>query len=267
MHRIAIIRHDASAVKMKSLAAISRLLLIPLLSVTESLSDCVEDGTCNEETDDDTCTLYMAPSSLRALKAFGIFTVKPFKKGSLLLPTDCPGIPMIDCAFNFKPHDNGFLHSYSWFHGHSQDADYEAFEVGEFAVTFHALPNHHGYLAALDPYTARPSYDDTVVNRSTDPEAGAFSYHRGRDFFTYRDLEAGDEIFLDYGVHEVEDGNELDGRYAWVSDVPGPEDWELAGILLKKSWDLVQFIRSNSNENRTLGTYFVSKLTRNKQDY
>jgi hypothetical protein len=80
--------------------------------------------------------------------------------------------------------------------GHSAEADNEASEVGEFAVTFHALANHHGYLSVLDPMTARPSYDDTLVDRSKDPEAGAFSYHLGRDFYSLRDLEPGDEIFL-----------------------------------------------------------------------
>jgi hypothetical protein len=223
------------------------VLLLLLLVLTEKSSQTHE-AKENEESDDDgnTCTLYMAPSSVNSIDAFGIFTVKPFKKGSLLLPTDCPGIPMIDPASHFTAHDNDFLHCYSWFSGHSADADNEASEVGEFAVTFHALPNHHGYLAALDPVTARPSYDDTLVDRSKDPEAGAFSYHLGRDFYALRDLKPGDEIFLDYGVAESPNLAKQE-RYSWVKYTPEAKDYDLAGHLLKLSWDLVEFIRSSRN--------------------
>jgi hypothetical protein len=102
--------------------AMTSLLLLLLLLVSTEQSSQSHEAKENEESERDdgnTCTLYMAPSSLNAINAFGIFTVKPFKKGSLLLPSDCPGIPMIDPSYHFTAHDNDFLHCYSWFSGTS----------------------------------------------------------------------------------------------------------------------------------------------------
>lgn len=59
---------------------------------------------------------------------------------------------------------------------------------------FGALPNHHCILRALTFDYAEVPYNDVLVNRSTSPGVGAFTYTLGRDFRATRALKAGDEI-------------------------------------------------------------------------
>jgi hypothetical protein len=65
-----------------------------------------------------------------------------------------------------------------------------------------AMPNHHCLLHSLNPEYPEPSYNDALVNRFVDPGAGAFSYNMGREFTVYHNVQAGSELFLDYGVSE-----------------------------------------------------------------
>ena len=64
------------------------------------------------------------------------------------------------------------------------------------------MPNHHCLLHSLNPEYPDPPYNDALVNRFEDPGAGAFSYNMGREFTVYHDIQAGSELFLDYGVSE-----------------------------------------------------------------
>jgi hypothetical protein len=65
------------------------------------------------------------------------------------------------------------------------------------------MPNHHCLLRSLKHrYPETAPYQDSLVNRYKDPGAGAFSYSRGREFTVIRDVPAGGELFLNYGVSE-----------------------------------------------------------------
>ena len=67
----------------------------------------------------------------------------------------------------------------SWGRGVPDHARYYAGEdVAEYQIAFGALPNHHCILESLDYVYPKPPYDDTMVDRFTDPGAGAFTYVR-----------------------------------------------------------------------------------------
>ena len=79
----------------------------------------------------------------------------------------------------------------------------------------------------IKPLTSE--YDDTILNRFKDPGAGAISYHNGRAFEATRDIEAGEELFDDYG------DDWLDKRPGTYADfVPRSEDFSKAAAVLRK---------------------------------
>ncbi len=72
-------------------------------------------------------------------------------------------------------------------------------------------------------------YDDTILNRFENPGAGAISYHMGRNFQATRDIQAGEELFDDYG------DTWLDYRPGTYADfVPRPQDYETAVSVLEQ---------------------------------
>ena len=77
-------------------------------------------------------------------------------------------------------------------------------------------------------------YDDAVLNRFTDPGAGAFSYYEGQKFLATRRIQPGEEIFTDYGE------TWLDTREGSFADkIPRKEDYVNAAKIvsrLRKGW-------------------------------
>ena len=72
-----------------------------------------------------------------------------------------------------------FFSPHSWGRGVPDHARYYAGEdVVEYQIAFGALPNHHCILESLDYVYPLPPYDDTMVDRFSDPGAGAFTYVR-----------------------------------------------------------------------------------------
>jgi len=134
------------------------------------------------------CSVYMAPSSIKGIDGYGIFTTKPLPKGSYILKgPDGPGIPVIDY---YEEHNHDWyyrqqfirtFYKYWWARGVSDHVTFEADQVIDFQITFGSLPNHHCILESLDVAWPRPFYDDSLV-ASHEPGAGAFSYHLGRNF-------------------------------------------------------------------------------------
>ena len=148
---------------------------------------------------EDSCSLYLAPSSIPN-SGFGVFAAKTFKVGSIVLPSDAPGIVITDREYHQydgeKPdpawgHDN-----YVW--STVGRAAFEADETSLSAVTLGSMANYHSYLKSIRPYGIT-DYDDGILNRHKDPGAGAFSYHKAHDFVATRDIAAGEEVYADYG--------------------------------------------------------------------
>ena len=96
---------------------------------------------------------------------------------------------------------------FRWGSGVADHVSYEAgTDVTDFQIAFGALPNHHCILDKLDYVYPHPPYDDSMVDRFTDPGAGAFTYvSRGSVFIV--------------GQHVLEICKVSHG----VSHLPGPE--------------------------------------------
>jgi hypothetical protein len=114
---------------------------------------------------------------------------------------------------------------------------YDGDSVVDYEILFGNLPNHHCVLATLNYRYVDPAYDDTILDRYRDPGAGAFSYNMGRTFHPKRDMEAGEEIFLDYG-HCDRKANEKQakkhGSLQWTTQVHTDHDYEVATDILFK---------------------------------
>jgi hypothetical protein len=72
-------------------------------------------------------------------------------------------------------------------------------------------------------------YDDTILNRFSDPGAGAFSYYEGQKFLATREIRAGEELFTNYGE------NWLDTREGTFADkIPRKDDYVKAAQILSR---------------------------------
>lgn len=112
-------------------------------------------------------------------------------------------------------------------------------------MTFSQLPNHHCMLRAITTRNPTKGYNDALVNRSSDPGVGAFSYHLGRKIAVTRDVQAGEELFLDYGHC---DGWE-EGDPDWVKHVVSREDYKAASRVTRSIWNnLTDSLGTTSND-------------------
>jgi hypothetical protein len=50
----------------------------------------------SQTSEENTCTLYIAESSMKNVNGNGLFTVKQFKEGETILERDAPTIPVLD---------------------------------------------------------------------------------------------------------------------------------------------------------------------------
>jgi hypothetical protein len=134
-----------------------------------------------------------------------------------------PWVPIPELATHVELFDD------VWWGEHNTD-DYSRFEaerVADFQILFGALPNFHPYLINLENETPKYVYDDTLANRTTDPGAGAFSYHLGKDFLAGTDVHAGSELFLNY------DESWFDDREGY-EDVPRRANYVQVGEILEQ---------------------------------
>lgn len=88
-----------------------------------------------------------------------------------------------------------------------------------------ATPNCHFSLLNVEEHEAH--YDDAGINRYTPPGAGAFTPWWNRTSTALRDLAAGTELFVDYGLTWFESRN---GHFQLV---PLPTSYENALEFLK----------------------------------
>ena len=140
----------------------------------------------------DSCRIYMAPSSVKGVRGYGVYTTEKISKGHLFL-TEPDGPDILVTDFDYIPRADPLLlerrswisvfDSYWWGRGVADQITYESRSSMDFQITFGSLPNHHCVLASVDHTWPNPPYDDTLVSRN-DPGAGAFSYHMGRMFFS-----------------------------------------------------------------------------------
>jgi len=183
----------------------------------------------NRESMASSCSVYLAPSSVSG-GGMGMFTVKPVKLGETILPADGPSIPIIDPDYSQASLDTwvNLFSSYWWGHdgGINDAAFFESYNTAELQITVGALPNSHPYLDNLE--VAFPEiipYDDSVLDRTTNPGAGASSLFLGRDAIAYRDIDAGEELFLGYPETYMA---EISEKY----NIPNVQDYEETGLIV-----------------------------------
>ena len=191
--------------------------------------------------EDDPCTIWMAPSSVKGLDGYGIFTTRSIQTGSQMLSggPDGPSIPVVDYI---RGPWTKTMNEYWWESGRGVP-DHVTFEGGErimdFATGFSSMPNHNCFLSSLKHRYPDTPYDDSLVNATSSPGTGAFSYSAGRIFVATRDLEQGDEIFLNYGYCNRGKGD----SHGWPAMIPMREDYAQAADLV---WAFLQVPESVS---------------------
>lgn len=130
---------------------------------------------------------------------------------------------------------------------------FEAQNAASLEGTLSGLPNAHPYLYNMNPQFPDPTYDDSLLGGKPDPGAGAFSYHRSRLMQASRDIEAGEELFLQYPS----------GYYnnPWMLSVPRYDDYVKAGQILYETRDMLNTLLSGTKsdhdetEKKKLGMY------------
>ena len=148
---------------------------------------------------DDKCNIYLAPSSIPDV-ALGVFTSCSIKKGeNISMIQDGPSIAITDPLNATLPNSKwGWAHEmFTW------DVSYDNRESEyslETVPNLGGMCNYHPYLHNAQCSQTYERYDDSILSRFNDPGAGAVSYHMGKDWFATRDIEAGEEFFLDYGA-------------------------------------------------------------------
>lgn len=200
-----------------------------------------EDSSSNENT----CTLYIAESSVEGVNGVGIFTAKPFSVGSVVSPPDSPSIPVCD-----PWPDSGLVNHYWWGEGKgtSDDMSFECVDYTvDYFVMFGALPNYHTFLTNFIIHIDNVPYDDSMIETTANPGAGAFSYHGGRTIVASKNIEAGEELFLDYGL-DYRDDDYTGGH--WFEHVPRSRDFLTGGTIMEKSWEPLGAIQDAIKEPR-----------------
>lgn len=203
----------------------------PLLS-RKPPSNMKEESTADTS---NTCSVYLAPASIPG-GGIGFYTTKAVEKGGLIHPADCPAIPLIDPDYSQRSKDAWvqLWSGYWWGSGSSDATHFEAWESVDFQSGIGAFPNTHSYLSNVAMgFSKIVPIDDSILDRSVSPGAGASSYNLGRHAIATRDIEEGEEIFLLYPKGELD---RLSAKY----NVPKKDDFEQAGKWISYLLELFQ---------------------------
>ncbi|GKY93853.1 hypothetical protein MPSEU_000352200 [Mayamaea pseudoterrestris] len=184
------------------------------------------------------CTVWIAPSSLKGVNGYGTFTTRDLHEGERILPShDGLGVPIESYLYDddnvpFAKARSNWIRvwkNYWWARGVPDHVAYEgALDAVDYQIGFGALPNHHCLLNSLSVRYPVNAYDDSMVDRYRDPTTGSFSYNMGREFYVFKSLNAGDEIFLNYGYCDRESY-----MPSWTANIYMPEDFDAAASLVK----------------------------------
>ena len=102
------------------------------------------------------------------------------------MPGAVTNVTLVSILRNFS------IHKYA----HNKDGcktHYFKHSARELSMTIGSLSNYHTYLHNIRAEVQK--YDDTIVDRYSDPTTGAISYHGGYRFQATKHIAAGDEIF------------------------------------------------------------------------
>ena len=175
------------------------------------------------------CSMYLAPSGIPNA-GMGVFTTRSYKRHEAIYNEPTPSVIFLDKGLHMPADANWPLFDYVW-----QTYGAGTYE-SRFAETWEptqmgTLANYHPFLVNFGHHGNGQRYDDTMASRFTDPEAGAFSYHTSFAMGSSRDIEAGEELFADYGEGYLNERSHEDENVYRL--IPREEDYEQAAQVCK----------------------------------
>ena len=152
--------------------------------------------------DNNECSVYLAPSSVadsnKRPAGFGVFTTKPINRGDHIFPRGTgPTVAITDLISNNNGETPAWAQSIFMPPCSNFDIEGAADECLKSNGNVGSLTNFHPMLINTKPRDT-DSYADNMLDWTTDPGIGAFSYHRGENWHATRDVAAGEEIYNDY---------------------------------------------------------------------
>ncbi|KAL3799289.1 hypothetical protein HJC23_013014 [Cyclotella cryptica] len=204
----------------------SILLLLLLLTITTA--------TPPPDQDSNPCLLYLAQSTIPHA-GLGMFAGAPFPTGQLIGRIGDAAFPTVDQDWHNSPptgyhsKNEGDYHwpltNYDW-HPRDIGMENEAEDVSVTVTGFGAAPNCHFRLLNAEEHGA--VYDGAGLDRYESPGAGASTPWFNRTTTAAWDIEAGSELFVDYGP------NWFLTRPGIFSLVPLAENYERAQAFLRE---------------------------------
>jgi hypothetical protein len=184
-------------------------------------------SSSSDAADDDSCTVYLAPSTIEGAGQ-GIFTSVARENNTVLGLSDVI-VPIYDLRWHHPDDDYHWIFTeYVWdgikmmgMHADTENALVDAYAPGlDCAINCH--------LGLLNVDRGFPSYDTTTLpHRSEHPAAGSMTAYYNCSTFTTTDLPAGAELFKYYGDHWFTSRDHF-------SHIPLTYDYQKAGFLLDK---------------------------------
>jgi hypothetical protein len=184
------------------------------------------------------CRLYLAESSILDA-GWGIYSAKEIEKGERIFEGDL--VCNIEdyeenmqrrrrfLAVSNKDDPTWLLDNYIWASWVTL-AVFEAVNVTSIIPGVGTLANGHPALFNALPRNPKRYAD---LNRAYDPGAGASTHFHDAQFIATKPIEAGAEIFLDYGESWFEE------RHQNIGNVPLSSHWKHADDVLKKFSEIV----------------------------
>jgi hypothetical protein len=163
-----------------------------------------EEEQQESEESSNSCGIWMAPSSLKPYPGYGIFTTRHIHKKESILHSSSDAVSIqIRDAHRFtnmplikerKKWWSNTFGNYVWHRGTGDHTRYDyPVMTSDFQPGFGALPNHHCILNSLNYRIAKDTIQDNILDYNS-PGRGSTSYTLGRDFYSTRELYAGEEI-------------------------------------------------------------------------
>ncbi|KAL7533531.1 hypothetical protein ACHAXR_008233, partial [Thalassiosira sp. AJA248-18] len=186
------------------------------------------------EDESNPCQLYLAQSTIPNA-GLGVFAGTSFDYGQMIGRVGDAAFPVVDQDWHNSP-DSGSQSKYEAdYHWPLTNYDWNAPDIGmeneaeDVSVTvngFGAAPNCHFRLLNVEEHKA--TYDTAGLDRYTSPGAGASTPWFNRTSTAAQDIEAGSELFVDYGP------NWFLTRDGVFQLVPISESFEKAQAFLKE---------------------------------
>jgi hypothetical protein len=220
------------------------IILLPFLlgcSYLCLLADASAPPTFGPDQFSDSCTIYLAPSSIPGA-GLGIYTAKSFKEDDFVTSGDI-AIPLLDLQAH-NPHyqiNDLIIQSYYWMSYEFPSMAEESAQQLAFCPGAGAAINCYFPLLNIQAADSETDWSNAGLHRSKDPGVGAFTAFHNRTTYATRDIQAGEELFTDYGPGYFTSQEELFGKIPLWDTLNQTDD------LLKKFVKTLETITAATN--------------------